>query len=373
MKKIVGIIFIAICGLFMFSCTNESEIENTTKYNNKSTENESDEFTPRTYHQYEENNYTDDEIISIMTDFCDLINNNEVTTSEYDIKRATFAMETFFNAAIVNKQDKFDTTSYDKKTFDFSMNFDVNGEINANDLRDKYIPFLNNILLSMGDKFLQLSDIYVKNITSTSITFGLEIPPLSSKFYGSYSALHELRSQRVRNINEQYPVNQILSGNTSDWNSYTQDQVDEQMRIHSKIDIYNTFILNNQPYYYSFSNYLPSNWTLIWPIFLYANGATGCWDFTYNSIINYNGRASIVNGIITRLNNYFQSHTPDQSCPTCIDVFPTFHQYIVTDTSSDCYKKRYVYGYIKQINMGKLSSITINNFLVNVTFNRDLF
>ncbi|MFA6824483.1 MAG: hypothetical protein WCR38_02610 [Bacteroidales bacterium] len=368
MKNIKKIIFIALIAIFAVACTNEEDYQNDNLIKNKSLMGEEYiGFTPREHAQYEDNNYSDNEIISIISNFSELVNNEKISEQTYDINKVVFAMETFFNAAIVDKQDKFDKTSYDAQNFYFTIDRNNEGEINADSLRSKYIFFLRTILEKMGNKFLQFADVYVKDISSSSVTFGLDIPHFNSNFYDTEEKMIRLRTQRVRNINEQYPVNHILSGNTSDWNNYYQDQIDEQMRIHSKIDIYNTFILNIQLDSFNFpGNINPGGtWTLIWPIFLYANGSTGCWDWSYNSIINYNGRANIVNGIITRL-HYYSPNT------IFLDAFPAYHEYIVVDESSDCYKKRYVYGFIKKIKRGNISSITIHDFMATLSFDRNL-
>lgn len=36
-----------------------------------------------------------------------------------------------------------------------------------------------------------------------------------------------------------------------------------------------------------------------------------------------------------------------------------FHEYVVTDLSSACYKKRYVYGFMPQITMANFASIIV--------------
>lgn len=375
MKNIKKIIAIALLAIFTVACTNEEDYQNDNRVNNKSLMGEEYiGFTPRENAQYEENNYSDNEIISIISNFSELINNDNIINQTYDINKAVFAMETFFNAAIVDKQDKFEITSYDAQNFYFTVDRNSKGEINADALRSKYILFLKSTLTQMGNKFLQFSDMYVKEISSSSVAFGLDMPHFSSNFYDTEEKMIRLRTQRLRNVNEQYPVNQYLTlSTTSDWNYYHQDQVDEQARINCKIDIDYRFILNIQPYYYSFPTNITPNftWTLNWPIFLYANGTTGCWDWNYNSIINYNNKASAVNGVITRLDEYF--YQPWSPSGTCIDVFPAFHEYVVTDQSSACYKKRYVYGFMPQITMANFASIIVHDFMTtSATLNRDI-
>lgn len=339
----------------MFSCTDESEIENTTKYNNKSTENEYEEFIPRTYHQYEENNYTDDSMISIISNFSELINNNKINIETYDINTAVFSMETFFNAAIVDKQTEFETTSYNIQKFSCTIDLDENGKIDAEVLRNKYISFLNTVISSMGNKFLQFSDVYVDNITSNSVTIVLETPPFVDN--GNFIPR---RDKIVRTINEQYttPINDV-----DDWNNYYAD-VDEVVRSYSKKIIDNICFLNIHSFFAPF----PPNSTV--GAFAYTPWFD---DGETMSLITGIGLRDEVNMCIVHANAYTnninQAYPPYSNAPrTNIDVIPLCE---IRWNQNKQYMKLI---YINELKYAFVATVRLRDFLHEaVMFNRDVF
>ncbi len=358
------IIVTLLVSVLIISCSVDEEYQSNNVLNTKiQTEQNDYSFIQREYPQYETNNYTDEEIVAILTSFSELINNNNIPDYSYNINCALFAMETFFNAAIVDKQTKFDTCSYNAQSFSFSIDRNSNGEIDPALLRDKYILFIKTILYQMDNKFLQFSDVYVREITSSTITFGLDMPYFKSEFYDSFEEMIQIRRQRVRNINEKYPTNHLLSGNTSDWNGYSQEQVDEQMRIHSKINASEFFWYNVQ--FFSPPIVL-GGINEVWPIFKFCNEeAIDCWEWHgYNyQKLNYNGSTHIINTLISAIENQYNISTGDI---ICIDVYPAYYPHAIDDPYSICNKKRYAYGVAKHIILAKLGSKFINNFMATV-------
>ena len=105
MKNIKKIIFIALLAISAVACTNEEDYQNDNLIKNKSLMGEEYiGFTPREHAQYEDNNYSDNEIISIISNFSELVNNEKISEQTYDINKVVFAMETFLmQQLLINK------------------------------------------------------------------------------------------------------------------------------------------------------------------------------------------------------------------------------------------------------------------------------
>ena len=71
--------------------------------------------------------------------------------------------------------------NYEQKIFQFTVDLNEDNTINPIQLRTKYRDFLNNILSSMGNKYIQFSDFYVEEKTNSSIKFGLYILSIIEK------------------------------------------------------------------------------------------------------------------------------------------------------------------------------------------------
>ncbi|MFA6200570.1 MAG: hypothetical protein WC679_09220 [Bacteroidales bacterium] len=184
MTNIKSFLAIAIIVLFAVACTDENDLGSAYINSNRLKTNTTNSNYVRKYYQYDSNNYNDEEMIQIIEEFDSLMNYGKTSIANYDIYKSVFAMEMFFNYAIVDKQEVFDTTkSYEHKIFEFTIDLENENTINPIKLREKYHSFLNNVLSSMGNMYLQFSDIYVENITSSSITFRLYIPEFNPILY----------------------------------------------------------------------------------------------------------------------------------------------------------------------------------------------
>jgi len=239
MKQIKYILAIAILAIFSVGCTDENEMENnkTNSINLKSGINEYDSRD----HTYEID-YSDEEVFVIMEKF-DKMMRGEAQVNDYSIQEAIFAMEFYYNYAVVDKQIEFDTTNYEATTFTFSVGLNENGNIDGNELREQFTLFLNNVISSMGNKYLQYSDLYLYDKTNSQITFGLEMASYHSGFP---------RNSIVRSNSD--PVI-VYGSNISNWNNIGFGNVDETVRALSKKVIYNY-------YFQGINTHVPHPWNI---------------------------------------------------------------------------------------------------------------
>lgn len=176
MKKITNILAIAILVIFAVACTDENDLENskTNHVNLKTTS------VIRPYASYEDVNFTDDEVQSMLDDFNSAINDDKIMP-DLDIKTALFDMETHFNYGVVAKLPYDENAkTYETQTFLFTVPIESD-YIDGNTLKNAYQTFVNSIISQMQGMNLDLSDMYVKEISSTSVTFGLDMEPLHAK------------------------------------------------------------------------------------------------------------------------------------------------------------------------------------------------
>lgn len=175
MKNIKNILAIAILVIFAVACTDENDLENnSTNHVNLKTSGQD----YRKYASFEDKTFTDDQIKSMIYDFNDAVNHTNVIMPDYDISTALFDMEFHFNYGVVVKMP-YDTnaTPYDKLSFSFSVPIE-DSIIDGTTLKNAYINFVNNVVEEMNGRNMELSDWYVKDISSTSVTFGLDMEHL---------------------------------------------------------------------------------------------------------------------------------------------------------------------------------------------------
>lgn len=132
-----------------------------------------------------------------MRDFDLAINDYERSMPEMSVSQSLFIMETFFNNVIVAKQEiREDAEIYDKQSFEFSLPVDNAGNIKGDLIRNGYRDFVDTILSRMNGYNLIIADMFVKEISSNSVTFGLEmepynqIPPIDEIFIGAREVKH---------------------------------------------------------------------------------------------------------------------------------------------------------------------------------------
>lgn len=314
MKNIKQILAIAILGMFAVACTDEDQFNNETKVNNKSTL--SNSYDQRD-HTYEDVHYTKDQTIAIMQKF-DSLMRGQSTTSEYEIKEALFAMEFYYNYAVVDKQEKYDTTSYDGQTFTFSVDLNSNGNIDVDVLRENYNTFLNYVLTSMGDKYLQYSDLYVSNITNQTITFSLEMVPFHFND-------HLFRSQIIKSNSDIVTV----TTESSNWLSIPNPPTDEIVRILCKKDVYNCLFSN--------INTSTMNTYFLYTIFkIYEVFSNNSSDFVFTG--NTRLRDLLVYPTIHMTNSCATYVIPNSNIQrTAIDVWPNIYYDIPGATGKSAY------------------------------------
>ncbi|MDD4830482.1 MAG: hypothetical protein PHE13_08255 [Bacteroidales bacterium] len=362
MKNINKLLAILLLAIFAISCTNEEDYQgnnvinenNVINYKNLEFNNEyTNEYIHKGIYEYEQNNFSENDMISIMSRFSNVINNGASPGETYDINKAIFAMETFFNVAIVENQVDFENEDYEAQKFTTSIELNSEGKIPAELLRDRYITFINNVMSIMGNKFLQYSNIYVDSITSTEITIALEIPK-----YTVILAQIPWRYQVVRTLNDLYtgPIN-----DTDDWNNYVTGSIDEVVRYYSKKTVNRFIAFNIQSQsvqalyglqgYFAFTRWIN--------------------DGTPMSVITGLSLKSLVNTCIIHANNYFatlNANYPSVLPRTLIDDLP------VMEVRWDNNKRYMKLCYIKELTTCNVASVSLRDTLINVTVaNRDIF
>lgn len=179
MKQFKNILAIAILVLFAVACTDENDLENnaTNHINKKTLEQDYGKYV-----FYEDKTFTDDQLSTMLYEFNNAVNNKDSIMADYDISTALINMEFHFNYGVVVKMPfNKDATPYDKLSFSFSVPIE-DSIIDGTTLKNAYINFVNSVVEQMNGKNLELSDLYVKDVSSTLVTFGLDMEPLRLPF-----------------------------------------------------------------------------------------------------------------------------------------------------------------------------------------------
>lgn len=373
MKNIKKIICIALLAIFAVACTNEDDLKKSDEniiFNNKSLvkidtmmyEDITDEdafIINENTSKYELVNYSDNEMISILNSFDALIKNNNNSMPSYDIAKALFAMETYLNYALINKQTSFDTSSYSGENFSFTIPLNTDKKINPNELRNAFIDFIGSVLENMGNKYLQYSDLYIENITSSQITFTLSIPP-----FAYVSVPYQLRGMIVRIPND-FPT--IPSGVSSDWNLMNEGDVDQILRYWSKKyvnDFYLCLNTINSPLPSLggnlYANYMGS---VFYDEYVYQNGM----NFVSNPSYGQGSLFSVVRATINGARYFATKPANNPNNYTNIDILPTCH--IIHNDIKWISKQ----GCISQMKFGVKASVIMHDYLSNISVDRGLF
>ena len=175
MKNINKIIAIAVLTVFAVGCTNEDDLDSSgAKFNKKNTTQGGNE---RPYPEYEIVNYSSNETHSMLEKFNKQVNDESSTLVDMPIEEALYIMETYLNYGVFDKANSVGKyANKELRTFTFTV-ATQEGKVIGSELKDKYLDFTVNILNTMRGVILPLSDMYVKDISSTSVTFGLDINP----------------------------------------------------------------------------------------------------------------------------------------------------------------------------------------------------
>ena len=227
MKRIFKLSIVIVFAVIIASCTDEKDfIDNKPSKNNKNME---EGMQEREYKQYEQIDYGDD-LVEMLNNFDAILNQETYNRETYSISEALVTMETYFNYAIVDKQTEYDENiSYEKQSISFTAPLLNEDTINLLSLRDIYLDFISNVLTSMGDKYLQFSDIYVSEIDESYITFTLEMAPFNPNIGFTHP-----RAKIVRPIEEDIHLPQ---GAFSEWKDLTQGMIDVNLRGYVRLDV----------------------------------------------------------------------------------------------------------------------------------------
>lgn len=175
MKKINNIIAIAIIAIFAVACTNEEDFNSNSSGTTINKKNTIQGNENRPYPEYEMKDYSDGETHEFLAEFNEKVNDQSSTISDMPIEKALYIMETYVNYGVIDKANSVATEpNKENRTFTFTVPID-NGNVIGSELKNIFQEFAVNLLTTMRGKILPLSDMYVKEISATSVTFGLDI------------------------------------------------------------------------------------------------------------------------------------------------------------------------------------------------------
>ncbi len=123
-------------------------------------------------------NYSDKETKTMLEDFDKIVNDPSLIIPDMSIEKALYIMETYINYGVIDQANSVATEpNIENRTFDFTVPIQE-GKVLGSDLKGIFQDFAVNLLTTMRGKAIPLSDMYVKDITPTYVTFGLDIMPL---------------------------------------------------------------------------------------------------------------------------------------------------------------------------------------------------
>lgn len=192
--------------------------------------------------------------------FNDILNTQGALMPDYSIADAVIMLETHFNYGVVYKipYNQEAEEYYELLNFEFSVPIQ-NNKVKGESLKPLYFNFVNNIISQMSNKNMEFSDIYVKDINETTVTFGLDMNPSVKRPYYPNNYMFGLNK-----FKESGEAISIPSNRSSTWSNMASGDVEKVV------------------YSFSFTRLSPSDYiyTTIVPgygfnIFPYATSAPG--------------------------------------------------------------------------------------------------
>lgn len=178
MKNIKKIICIALLAIFAVACTNEEDFNANSSGTTFNKKNAIQGDNNRPYPEYEKKDYSDSETKAMLENFDEVVNDTSATIQDMSIEKALYIMETYINYGVIDKANSVGKESNNEnRTFIFTVPVS-GGKIVGSQLKNKFQDFAVNLLTTMRGKVLPLSDMYVKEVSATSVTFGLDIMPV---------------------------------------------------------------------------------------------------------------------------------------------------------------------------------------------------
>lgn len=176
MINIKKIFAIALLLTFAVACTNEDDFNSSSTSFNKKNSIQGDKNRP--YPEYEMEDFSDSETKSMLEEFDKIVNDPSSTISDMPIEKALYIMEAYINYGVIDKANSVAKESNNEnRTFTFEVPIE-RGNVVGGELKELFQDFAVNLLTTMAGKAIPLSDMYVKDISSTSVTFGLDIMPV---------------------------------------------------------------------------------------------------------------------------------------------------------------------------------------------------
>ena len=178
MKNIKKIICIALLAIFAVACTNEEDFNANSSGTTFNKKNAIQGDNNRPYPEYEKKDYSDSETKAMLENFDEVVNDTSATIQDMSIEKALYIMETYINYGVIDKANSVGKESNNEnRTFTFTVPI-KNGNVIGSKLKSTFQDFAVNLLTTMRGKILPLSDMYVKEVSSTSVTIGLDIRPV---------------------------------------------------------------------------------------------------------------------------------------------------------------------------------------------------
>lgn len=196
MKNIKKILTVTLLVIFATACTNEDDFNSNSSGTSFNKKNSIQGDKNRPYPEYEMEDFSDSETKSMLEEFDKIVNDPSSTISDMPIEKALYIMEAYINYGVIDKANSVAKESNNEnRTFTFEVPIE-SGNVVGGELKELFQDFAVNLLTTMEGKAIPLSDMYVKDISSTSVTFGLDITPFKVPldpntryhFYSFYSA-----------------------------------------------------------------------------------------------------------------------------------------------------------------------------------------
>ncbi|MDR1847291.1 MAG: hypothetical protein LBR17_04155 [Bacteroidales bacterium] len=177
-KRILSILLLGVLSLGFVACSSEEDESlnnNNRSYSKNGTANS---LYERKYPQYEDITMSSSDLESSIEHFDEIMNSTTATLSDMNIKEALLIMEAYLNYGVIDKINAEATTANGVlRTFSMEVPL-TNGLVNGNELKERYFNFVVDLISAMRGTIMPLSDMYVKDISETSITFAVDINPL---------------------------------------------------------------------------------------------------------------------------------------------------------------------------------------------------
>jgi hypothetical protein len=210
-NSVLAIALMAAASFTFVACADEDEgskVSNLQSNLSKTIGSDAYSFEHR-YPGYEDIEFTTNEVNSKLEYFNVVMNSTSLPLENMELREALFIMEAYLNYGVIDKVNAQGTEANDSlKTFRMTLALD-NGTLLGSELKEAYFEFVVDFLTAMRGKIMPLADMYVEEISSSSVTFAVDVRELkASSLNFKFPQFYSL--SQCGNIN-------IPSNVTSDW------------------------------------------------------------------------------------------------------------------------------------------------------------